>query len=132
MYPVANDAAGKLLLRVSVAGLIMMHGMSMLLVRGVGIIPGELEAVGIPGFIAYGVFIGQIIAPIMMIAGFYARAGALVVAFTMVVAILLVHSDHMFALTPNGGFQIELQWLFLLSAISVMLMGPGRYAINDR
>jgi putative oxidoreductase len=132
MYPSANDAAGKLLLRVAVAALIMMHGMSMLLVRGVGVIEGELEAVGIPGFIAYGVFIGQIVAPLMMIAGFYARAGALVVAFTMVVAILLVHSDHMFVLTPNGGFQIELQYLFLLGAISVMLMGPGRYAINDR
>lgn len=131
MYPAANDAAGKLLLRISVAALIMLHGISKLS-RGVSGIAEQLEAVGVPGFVAYGAYIGEIVAPLLMIAGFYTRAAALVVAFNMVVAILLVHSHHLFTLAPFGGFEIELQYLFLLGALSVMLMGPGRYAINDR
>jgi putative oxidoreductase len=131
MYPSANEDAGKLLLRVAVAALIMMHGVSKLF-RGVGEIAGQLEAVGVPGFVAYGAYIGEILAPLMMIAGFYTRLAAAVVAFNMVVAILLVHSHHLFALTPNGGFQIELQYMYLLGAIAVMLMGAGRYAVNDR
>lgn len=127
----ANDAAGKLLLRISVAVLIMLHGISKLS-RGVAGIADQLEAVGIPGFVAYGAYIGEIVAPLLMIAGFYTRAAALVVAFNMVVAILLVHSHHLFTLTANGGFEIELQYIYLLGALSVMLMGPGRYAVNDR
>jgi putative oxidoreductase len=131
MYPAVQDAAGKLLLRVSVAALIMMHGISKLS-RGVAGIASQLEAAGFPGFIAYGAYIGEIVAPLMMIVGFYARLGAAVVAFNMIVAILLVHSHHLFTLTPNGGFEIELQYIYLLGALSVMLMGAGRYAINDR
>jgi len=131
MYPAATDAAGKLLLRVSVAALIMMHGISKLF-RGVAGIGDQLQAVGIPGFVAYGAYIGEVVAPVLIIVGFYARLGAAVMAFNMLVAILLVHSHHLFTLTPNGGFEIELQYIYLLGALSVMLMGPGRYAINDR
>jgi putative oxidoreductase len=45
---------------------------------------------GLPGFIAYGVLIGEVVAPILIILGFLTRPAALVLAFTMVVAWLMV------------------------------------------
>ncbi|VTP65947.1 DoxX [Leclercia adecarboxylata] len=40
---------------------------------------------GLPGFIAYGVLVGEVIAPILIILGILTRPAALVLAFTMVV-----------------------------------------------
>ena len=130
-YIPANDAVGKLILRVTIGVLVLLHGIAKV-IGGVEGIAGRLESVGLPGFIAYGVYLGEVMAPILMIVGFYARAGALLVALTMVVAIALVHSSELFLFTRTGGFQLELQYSYLFGAIAAMLLGPGRYAINDK
>jgi putative oxidoreductase len=68
-----------------------------------------------------------------MIAGFYARIGAVLVALNMIVALALVHSHELLTLDQQtGGWAIELQALMLFGAIASVLLGPGRYAINDR
>jgi putative oxidoreductase len=69
----------------------------------------------------------------MLIAGFYARIGALLVAINMLFAFALVHMGELTHLSPQtGGWALELQGMFLFTAIALALLGPGRYSVNGR
>ncbi len=85
------DDFGKLLLRLVVGGLMLFHGLHKLF-DGVDGISAMLVAKGLPGFIAYGVLVGEVVAPILLILGVLTRPAALVLAFTMAVAWLMVGS----------------------------------------
>ena len=127
----ANDSLGKLILRVAVGGIVLLHGISKLR-NGVGFIEGVATQHGLPSFIAYGAYLGEVLGPLLMIAGFYARIGALLVAGNMVFAIALVHMGQLGQLNDQGGWAIELQALMLFGAIASMLLGPGKPAVNDK
>lgn len=127
----ANDALGKLVLRVAVGAIVLLHGIAKLR-NGVGFIEGVATQHGLPSFIAYGAYLGEVLGPALMIAGFYARIGALLVAGNMVFAIALVHMGQLGQLNDQGGWAIELQALMLFGAIAAMLLGPGKPAINDK
>jgi putative oxidoreductase len=47
----------------------------------------------------------------------------------MVVAVAMVHMSELFALAKTGGYALELQAMFLLGAISIALLGAGRYSL---
>lgn len=126
--PAARDDAGKLVLRVSVGVLMLLHGIFKLS-AGVGFIGGMLAKAGLPGGLAYLVFVGEIVAPLLMIAGVWTRAAAAVVVINMIVALGLVHMADLFALTKQGGWALELQGLYLFGALSVALMGAGRLSV---
>lgn len=131
MNPATQNDMARLLLRVTLGVLILLHGISKLQ-DGVGGIEGMLEARGLPAELAYAVFIGEVLAPLMLIFGFYARLGAALVAINMVVAIVLVHMGQLASLNEQGGWAIELQAIYLVSAIALALSGPGRFGINGR
>lgn len=122
---------GKLLLRLSLGILILFHGMDKML-HGIGAIQGMVAGAGLPGFFAYGVYVGEVVAPVMLIAGFHARIGAALIAVNMVVAILLVHTGDLLNLSPHGGWRLELQGMYLVTALALACLGPGRYSINQR
>lgn len=124
-----NDDIGKLVLRLTLGIFMLLHGIAKLRF-GVSGIEGMLVSHGLPAFFAWGVFVGEVIAPLMVIAGFYARIGGLIVAFNMVVAIALAHGSQLFDLGKTGGWVLELQGFFLLTAIVVALIGPGKFGIN--
>ncbi len=126
---VASADAGKLLLRLSVGILVLLHGIAKVTGGADGIV-GMVEKAGLPGSFGYAVYIGEVIAPLAMILGVWTRLAALVVALNMVVAILLAHSGELFTLTRGGGWALELQGMFLLTALAVALIGPGRYALT--
>jgi putative oxidoreductase len=48
----------------------------------------------------------------------------------MVFAIVLVHSGELFLLTKNGGWQLELQGMFLFGALAIVFLGSGRMAVR--
>ncbi len=125
------DDIGKLLLRLTLGILMLLHGIAKLR-YGVAGIEGMVENHGLPGFLAYGVFVGEIVAPLMVIAGWHARSGGLIMAFNMVVAIALAHGAQLFDLGKQGGWALELQGFYLFTAIVVALIGPGRFALNRR
>ncbi len=127
----AGNGAGKLVLRLIVGAVVLFHGIAKLF-GGVGYIAGLLADAGLPRYFAYAVYLGEVFGPVLMILGFYARLGALLVAINMTVAIALVHRHEIFSLTSQGAWAIELQALLLFGAISSMLLGPGRLAFNDR
>ena len=127
----AQHELGKLVLRVALGVLILFHGIAKVK-NGVGPIEGMVEAHGLPGFLAYGAYIGEVLAPLMVIAGFHARIGGALIAINMLVAIALAHAGQLGQFNEQGGWALELQGMFLAGAIAVALLGPGRYSVNQR
>jgi putative oxidoreductase len=124
-----NDDIGKLVLRLTLGILMLFHGIAKLR-YGVSGIEGMVTSYGLPGFLAYGVFVGEVLAPLLVIFGFYARIGGLIMAISMVVAIALAHGSQLFDIGKSGGWALELQGLFLFTALVVALIGPGKFGIN--
>ncbi len=127
---VITEDRAKLLLRVTVGVLMFLHGWFKLMnPEAVGYIGGMFSAVGLPAFLAYLIYIGEIVAPIMLIIGYQTKVAALLVAITMVVAILLAHAAQIFTLTEMGGSAIELQLLFLVGALAIFGLGAGKHRL---
>jgi putative oxidoreductase len=95
-------------------------------------ISGRLQGVGLPGALAYGVYVGEVLAPLLVIISFYSRIGALVIVISMLFAIGLAHSGDVFSISNTGGWAIALQAFLLLTAVAVALIGPGKFAVNRR
>lgn len=123
-----NDGA-KLLLRAGLALLMLFHGLSKV-VGGIGFISWMLARAGLPAFLADGVYAGEVIAPLQMLIGPFTRPAALIIAANMVVATVLVHSSELLTLSKTGGWALELQGFFLLTAIVVAMQGAERYSIS--
>ncbi len=131
MNQAASQDFGKLLLRVALGALILLHGIAKLK-HGLGPIEGMLQAHGLPAALAYGSLVGEVLAPLLLLAGFYARIGAVLVAINMLFAFALAHFGQLGQLNAQGGWALELQGMFLATAVAIALLGPGRYAINAR
>lgn len=129
----ANSQAdlGKLVLRITLGVLFLLHGVAKLR-GGVGPIGEMLAAHGIPAFVAYGALLGEVVGPLLLIAGFYARVGALLIAINMLFAFGLAHLGQLGMLNEQGGWQLELQGMYLGTAVALALLGPGRYSVNGR
>ena len=123
------DDAGKLILRLMLGILLLMHGLHKLM-NGIDGINALVAANGWPQWIAYGVLVGEVLAPALIILGVVTRAAALVVAFNMVLAVYLAHAHQLLQLTKTGGWALELQGLFLFSAVVVALLGAGKYSLG--
>jgi putative oxidoreductase len=130
-----NDNAradlGKLILRLVLGLLVLLHGIAKLK-GGVDGITGMVTAHGLPGFLGYGVLVGEVVAPLMVLAGLHARIGGLLIAVNMLAAIALVHTGQLGQLNAQGGWALELQGMYLFTALAVALLGPGAYSINRR
>jgi len=125
------DSIGKLVLRLTLGGLMLFHGVAKVLHTGsLDFIGGKLAELGMPSFIAYGVYAGEILAPLMIILGIFTRAGGLLIVINMLFAILLAHTGDIFALTEHGGWRLELQGFYLLCGLDVMMLGSGKFAIK--
>ncbi len=122
---------GKLIVRLTVGGLMLFHGIAKIIHPGsLDFIGGMLAGYGLPAILAYGVYIGEVLAPLMVIVGFKARIGGLIMALNMLSALILAHTGDFFSLSEHGGWMIELQMFYLLSAVAVVFLGSGRLAIN--
>lgn len=120
---------GKLLLRLAVGGLLLFHGIAKLK-NGIGWMAGPLSGLGLPAFVGYGAYVGEVIAPIFMIFGKWARIAGVIVAIDMLGAIVIALRDRMFTLNMGGGWAIELELMFLLGGLVIFLIGSGKYSIS--
>jgi putative oxidoreductase len=125
-----TEDMGKLVLRLTLGILLIMHGVAKIL-GGVGGISGMVQSVGLPGYFAYGVYIGEVLAPLLVILGLYARIGALIIVANMLAALYLAHLGDLFLLGQGGGWKLELQGFFLFTALAVALIGPGRFSVKE-
>lgn len=124
-----SEDTGKLLLRLSTGGLLLFHGIAKV-TNGIGWMGGMLGSVGLPAFVGYGVYVGEVVAPLLLLAGKFTRPAGLVVAFNMLVAILLARRDSITKLNRGGGWDIEVELLFLLGGLAIWFLGSGRYALS--
>lgn len=108
--------------------LLLLHGIAKLL-HGLGDVATTLERFHIPAAVGYLVYVGEVIAPILMMVGWWTRAAALLVFANMAVALFLRHPREVFDMTTHGGLLLEVQWLYLLGALAVALLGAGRYSV---
>lgn len=124
-----RDDLGRLLLRVTVGGLLLFHGIFKF-GHGIEHIVEMVRSHGLPGFVAYGVYLGEAVAPVFVVLGIYTRPAALVMAVNMVVAILLAHTAIIGHLGSSGGWAVELQVLYLAGSLAVALLGGGRLSVS--
>ena len=125
-----HDDFGKLLLRLGLGGILLFHGVFKL-THGVEWIRSPLATFGLPDFLAYGVYLAEVVAPVLLFLGWKARLAALVIVFDMIMAMVLVLRPRLFTVNPmGGGWGIELEALILLVAGAVFFLGSGRYRIG--
>lgn len=127
-----NDDVGKLIARLTVSILMLFHGVPKLLNFSgtVDWLGGALAGMGLPQFIAYGVFFGEVIGPLMILLGLYARWGGILVVINMLFAIGMFHLGDLVALNDMGALALQLDYFFLFGALAVCFLGTGRYALR--
>ncbi|HEY4125883.1 MAG TPA: DoxX family protein [Rhizomicrobium sp.] len=121
---------GKLVLRLTLGGLLLCHGVHKIL-TGIDPIRAMIGAHGLPDYLAFGVYAGEVLAPVLIILGLFSRIGGILVMLNMLIAILLVHTGMIIGLNDQGGYMLELQAFYLFGGLAVALLGAGRIAIGN-
>lgn len=120
---------GKFLIRFILAFGMIFHGWSKVM-GGADRIAGKLGEMGIPSFIGYGVILGEFVAPILIIIGFKSRLAGLVMSFTMLIALLMVHTGDIFSVSDRGTWAIELLAIYLVGGLAIALLGSGKFSLS--
>jgi putative oxidoreductase len=123
-----RDDVGRLILRVMLAALLLFHGVDKI-IHGVAWMQRPLEDLHLPFVLAYGTYAGEVLAPLLVLAGIFSRTASLVIAFNMVMALVLEAGRFLFTIQSTGGWGIELEAFYLLTAIAVAVLGPGRLSL---
>ena len=126
-----NSDIAKLLLRLSVGIMMLFHGVDKI-INGIGGVKHLTKSAGLPEFLAYGVYIGEVIVPILIVLGLYARVASLFLAFNMLMAIYLAYGNSLFELNKHGAPLIELPMFYFILSIVIFLLGSGKYAVNNK
>ena len=126
----ASNDVGKLILRAVIGLMMLFHGVSKLR-HGIAWMAGPLSAHHLPAFIGYGVYVAEVVAPILLLIGLFTRPAALVIVFEMVMALYLVVQGNAFQIQKQtGALGAELQFLYLFGALAIAFLGSGRFAVS--
>ena len=120
---------GKLVLRVSFGIMLLLHGIHKMHGGGTDFIQTLLAQHGLPAFIAYGVYLGEVLAPVMLILGLYTRIASVIIIGTCCFIILLMHSENLFTLSKVGAWIAESVGMYLFSSLALLFFGSGKYAL---
>ena len=117
------------LLRVVVGAIFLAHGWQ----KFVGGVPGtEAFLAGmnfpLPGLLAVLLIAAEVLGGILLILGAFTHWTAKILAFVALVALVTVHLANGF--TGPGGYEFIL--LILVSCISLMITGPGKYSVDAK
>jgi len=121
---------GLLILRLSIGGLMLFHGIHKLL-NGVDGLVGMFSSMGLPGFVAYSVYIGEFLAPILIIIGYRTKLASLFVAATMLVATFTAHAGDLLKIGDHGEWALELIGLYFFGSLSIFFLGAGKFALSS-
>lgn len=126
-----NEDVGKLILRLTLGILMLFHGVSKFQSPStVEYIAGNLANSGLPSLLANGVYLGELLAPALIVLGIFTRYSAIVIIVNMLFAIFLMHSSDIFSLTQHGGWRLELQGFYLFAAVAIVFLGSGQHAVK--
>ncbi len=124
-----TDDVGKLVLRLTVGGLLLLHGIHKLL-GGIAPIKLMVAGHGVPEMLAYGVYAGEVAAPLLLILGLFSRLGGGLIVINMIVAVLLTSERQLLGLNAEGGYALELEAFYLFGGLGVALLGAGRFSVG--
>jgi putative oxidoreductase len=124
-----NQDLGKLLLRITCGGILLFHGIHKVFVE-VEHVKVIVKNAGMPEFLAYGNIVGEFVAPIFLLLGYKTRIAALVVTFNMLMSVLVAHPDIIFSINDFGGWMIETNMLYLMTALVIFFLGAGKYSLS--
>ncbi|MXV37098.1 DoxX family membrane protein [Flavobacteriaceae bacterium Ap0902] len=129
-----NIDLGLLILRIAIGGLMLFHGLdkAQAPAETINHMAEVMRESNLPGFLAYGVFLGELIAPLLILFGFRTKLFSSLIVITMIVAIITRHFNDIFTLGGSGGWGIELQALYLLGALALTFTGAGRIAVSHK
>ena len=122
-----NINFGLLFIRLGLGVCLLMHGIFKL-THGIDGVKSMLVARGIPDLVAYGAYVGEVLAPAMIIIGVFCRIGALLVIANVLMIIYVLHIP-LGALTGVGGFELEIVYLYLSTAICLVICGGGEFVL---
>ena len=127
-----DEDFGKLVVRLTVGVLLLFHGAHKVL-TGIDPIKHLLAAQGLPDWLSYGVYLGEVVGPVLVILGLFSRVGGLMIAINMIVAVALVvlnKETGLLGLDSFGGYKLELESFFLFSGLAVVFLGAGRFSVG--
>jgi putative oxidoreductase len=128
LFNVSNDTKNidlvLLIVRISIASLMLVHGIPKLinLVSGDPIIFPDVLGMGPELSLTLAVF-AEVFCSILILVGFGTRLAAIPLSITMLVAALLIHSSDPFSVK-------ELSLHYLLVYVVLLIMGSGRFSID--
>jgi putative oxidoreductase len=127
-----SNNVGKLLLRVTVGGLLLMHGVDKIMhPEYVAGIKDAVAKHNLPESMAYGVYVGEVLASSLVLIGLITRVAAVVVAINMGVAVWLAHMNILWTMKEGGGWAVELQAFYFLCALCILFLGPGQFSFDN-
>lgn len=118
----------KLILRVAFGGMMLLHGLHKM-IYGISDIIALVVHHGMPPGIGYGVYIGEIVMPIMLILGVLVRPAALIFCINLLFAWLITTPGMIFSINKVGGWGLEDIAVFFFAGLVIALLGGGRYSI---
>ncbi|TNJ35992.1 DoxX family protein [Prosthecochloris vibrioformis] len=124
-----NPDIAKLLLRLSLGGLMLFHGVHKVM-HGIGFIQQAVAGANLPQWLGYGIYVGEVLAPLLLLFGYFTRPAALLEVIVMVMAVILVHPGELLSLDTHGGYALELQFLYLFGSLALFFLGAGRYSMS--
>lgn len=128
-YLQAHSTYAPLVLRVATGLVFAMHGYQKLS-GGVEGVAGFLGSLGfpLPGIFAIILIAVELLGGIALILGIGTRLAAKLAAIVALVTLLTVHVSKGFFVS-TGGYEFIL--LLLAASVSLMLTGPGKWALGD-
>ena len=123
-----SENIGKLMLRMMLGGMMLFHGIDKA-IHGINFIKSLVTKQELPEMLAYGVYVGEILAPLFLLIGWKSRFWAGIIAINMFIAIYLNHMGDLLRLGAHGSWAVEVPMFYLLSALSIMFLGSGKYAV---
>lgn len=122
------NSLGAALLRVSMGGLLLAHGLIKLIVFTPAGTAAFFESIGFPGPLAYAVIAAEVLGGLALVAGFKTRIVALGLVPLMIGATLPHAANGFLFSSANGGWEFPVFWTVAL--IVQALLGGGSLAID--
>ncbi|WP_434027150.1 DoxX family protein [[Pseudomonas] boreopolis] len=124
-------AYGVALLRVTLGGLFLVHGLTKLLVFTPAGTAGYFRSLGLPGGLAYVSMGLELLLGLTMVLGLYARWFGLLGVPLLLGTIATVHGANGFGFAnPGGGWEYPAVWAIAL--VVQFLVGDGAFALKSR
>ncbi|QKF92680.1 MULTISPECIES: DoxX family protein [unclassified Campylobacter] len=125
-----NLDLGILVARLGLGICVLTHGFSKIM-NGIGGVKAILSKAGLPEFMAYFAYVGEVLAPLMIILGIFSRIGSILLIGTCLTILYSFHGlANLFELTNVGGFKAEIVYLYMTLALSILFTGSGKYALK--